>query len=70
MDRRRAGREVLIRLDRGDEIISSILHVCREEGIKSALVQGIGAASRSPISTQRRCGTIPRHSGACSRYSP
>ena len=51
MDHRKFGDTVYIRLDRGDEIVSSVLGICREEGIKSAVFSGIGGCSRAEIQT-------------------
>ena len=42
-----------IRLDRGDEVISSILDVCKKEGIESATYSGIGGCSEAQIQTFR-----------------
>lgn len=50
MEHRSRGREIIIRLDQGDEIVSSLIEVCREEGVKSALVSGIGAVRMAGIS--------------------
>ena len=40
-----------IRLDRGDEIIGSLLNVCEREGIPSAIFSGIGGCSSAAIQT-------------------
>ena len=40
-----------LRLDRGDEIVSSILDVCRTEGLESAIYTGIGGCSEAQIQT-------------------
>lgn len=39
------------RMDRGDEIISCILDLCKEKGIKSATFSGIGGCSSAEIQT-------------------
>ncbi len=49
MEYKRTEREILIRLDEGDEIIASLKAVCRKEGVQSALVSGIGAARKAEI---------------------
>ncbi len=49
MEHKRTEREILIRLDEGDEIIASLKAVCRKEGVQSALVSGIGAARKAEI---------------------
>ena len=51
MDYRRYGEAVYIRVDRGDEIIASVLDVCRKEGIMSATFSGIGGCSEARIQT-------------------
>ena len=40
-----------IRMDRGDEIISSLLEICSKEGIESATFSGIGGCSKAEIQT-------------------
>ena len=42
MDYRKYGDTVYIRMDKGDEIISGILDICKREGIASAVFTGIG----------------------------
>ncbi len=51
MEYRRLGETYYIRIDRGDEIISSILDVCEKEGIGSATYNGIGGCSEAQIQT-------------------
>ncbi len=51
MDYRKLGTTIYIRCDRGDEIVSSILEVCRQEGIQSATFNGIGGCSSAQIQT-------------------
>jgi predicted DNA-binding protein with PD1-like motif len=43
------GKQVLVRLDDGDEIVSSLKEVCKKENVESALVSGIGAARKAEI---------------------
>ena len=45
MEYRRFGETYYIRMDRGDEIVSTLLDICREEGIRSACYSGIGGCS-------------------------
>lgn len=45
MDYSKFGETYYIRLDRGDEIVSSILNVCEKEKIQSAYFTGIGGCS-------------------------
>ena len=49
MDYRKLGERYYIRMDRGDEVISSIIDVCRHEGIRSATFSGIGGCSDAAI---------------------
>ena len=49
MDYRKFGSAWYIRMDRGDEIISTILDICRKEGIRSATFSGIGGCSDAQI---------------------
>jgi predicted DNA-binding protein with PD1-like motif len=51
MEYRRFDKTYYIRADRGDEIISSILEVCRRENIRSAVYGGIGGCSSAEIQT-------------------
>ena len=40
-----------IRLDRGDEIIASVIDICKKENIASAIFTGIGGCDRAEIQT-------------------
>ncbi len=51
MDYKNFGGVFYVRLDRGDEIISSILDVCRKEHIGSAAYSGIGGCEEAQIQT-------------------
>ena len=51
MDYRKFGETYYIRLDRGDEIISSLLDICRKERIASAIYSGIGGCREAQIQT-------------------
>lgn len=42
MDYRKYSEKYYIRLDKGDEIIASLLEVCEKENIRTAQIQGIG----------------------------
>ena len=42
MEYRKIGETYYIRMDRGDEIVSTLLGICRGEGIRSACYTGIG----------------------------
>ena len=49
MDYRKFGECYYIRLDRGDEVVSSIIDVCRSENVRSATFLGIGGCSDAEI---------------------
>ena len=51
MDYRQYGGTVYIRMDRGDEIIGTILDICRREKIESAIYSGIGGCESAEIQT-------------------
>ena len=51
MDYRKYGETYYIRMDKGDEIISGILDICKREEIKSAVFSGIGGCSQAQIQT-------------------
>ncbi len=51
MEYRKFGGTYYIRMDRGDELISGILRVCKAEGIKAAFFSGIGGSDRAQIQT-------------------
>ena len=51
MDYKRYNDTWYIRMDRGDEILSGILAVCRKEVIHSAVFGGIGGCDKAEIQT-------------------
>ena len=51
MDYRKYGETYYARMDKGDEIISCILALCRNENISSAIFSGIGGCSGAEIQT-------------------
>ena len=51
MDYRKYGEAYYLRVDRGEEVISSILDVCRKEGLASVTFSGIGGCSSAEIQT-------------------
>jgi len=51
MDYRNYNGTYYIRLDRGDEIIGSILKICKDNSITSAIYSGIGGLSEAQIQT-------------------
>lgn len=42
MEYRKIGDNYYVRMDRGDEIISTLLEICEKESIPSAVFSGIG----------------------------
>ena len=53
MDYRKLGSSYYIRMDKGDEIVATILDVCRREGIPSATFIGIGGCQDAEIQVFR-----------------
>ena len=51
MDYRKFGECYYIRMDRNDEIISTILEICKKENIRSATFSGIGGCKDAEIQT-------------------
>ena len=51
MDYKNIDDAVYVRLDKGDEILSSILDVCKKEKILSAIYSGIGACDEIEVRT-------------------
>ena len=51
MDYRMMGSTIYIRMDRGDEIIKSLISICQRERIRSATFNGIGGCSSAEIQT-------------------
>ena len=51
MDYKKYGGTVYTRMDKGDEIISGILQICKKEQIQSAVFSGIGGCSEAQIQT-------------------
>ena len=49
MDYKMLGGTCYVRMDRGDEIIATILEVCKREGIRSATFSGIGGCGDAVI---------------------
>ena len=47
----KAGETYYVRMDKGDEIVSSLLDMCKKEGIKSAIFSGIGGCGAAEIQT-------------------
>ena len=53
MEYRNYNNVIYLRLDRGDEVLSSILDVCEKEGIKSCVFSGIGGCDYAKLGTFR-----------------
>ena len=51
MDYRKFGATYYIRMDRGDEIVGTLLSICEKEGVRSAVFSGIGGCSSAQIQT-------------------
>ena len=51
MDYRKLGETYYVRLDRGDEIIGSLMEICEKEKIMSATFSGIGGCGSAEIQT-------------------
>ena len=49
MEYRQFGDDYVVRLDRGEEIVSCLSEICAREGIRLGMVQGLGAADRVVI---------------------
>ena len=49
MDYRKSNDKLFIRLDKGDEIISSLVEICRREEIRSGYFQGIGGCGKATV---------------------
>ena len=51
MEYKKFANTYYVRLDKGDEIVSSILEMCRSEHVESATFNGIGGCSEAQIQT-------------------
>ena len=51
MDYQTTGETTFLRVDKDEEVIASILEVCKQEQIQTAWVQGIGACGEVTVST-------------------
>ena len=49
MEYRQFGDDYVVRLDRGEEVVSCLSEICSREGIRLGMVQGLGAADRVVI---------------------
>ncbi len=53
MDYRRFGSHYLVRIDRGEEVMESLMKMCKKEGILLGSVSGLGAADYAKIGIYR-----------------
>ena len=51
MEYKKIGQTYYARLDRGDELITSVRSLCKAEGIRSATFSGIGGCSHAELLT-------------------
>lgn len=51
MDYQKMGEKFYLRLDKGEELLTTVLRVCREEGVQSATFHGIGAFGQVCVAT-------------------
>lgn len=49
MESKQFGTKLLIRLDPGDELVASIMTVCKEHDIRLGSISGIGAVNRAVV---------------------
>ena len=49
MEYRKFGEKYYVRLDRGDEIIGTLLDICGKEGLTVAQIQGIGGCMNAVV---------------------
>ena len=60
MEYRKIGETYYVRMDRGDEIISTLLEICEKESIPSAVFSGIGGC-QSAFKKQDQHGMAGGH---------
>ena len=53
MEYRRFGSHYLVRIDRGEEVMESLVQLCRAEGILLGAVSGLGAADYAKVGIYR-----------------
>jgi len=49
MKYKRCGNKVIVRIDKGEEIVDRLKYLCRANAIKLGSISGIGAANRATI---------------------
>lgn len=67
MDYKKSGNAIYARFDRGDEIFSGILDICKKENILSATYSGIGGCGDVTVCTliQETNEFLPHHKEGC-----
>lgn len=67
MDYKKFGNEIYVRLDRGDEILSNILDICKKENVLSATFSGIGGCGDVTVATlvPETNEFLPHHKSGC-----
>ena len=56
MESKRYGREIVLRLDENDELNACVERACREHGVRSARVSGIGAMKEARLRVLNQTG--------------
>lgn len=46
---KRFGNKFIVRMDKGEEIVETLKHFCKEKGIKLGSITGIGATNKATI---------------------
>ena len=59
MEYRKCGHTIILRLDPGDEIISSLTALAENENIRTAQVQGLGASNHAKIALIEKRSMYP-----------
>ena len=67
MDYKKNGDSIYARFDKGDEVLSGILNICKKENILSATFSGIGGCDNVTVSTliPETNEFLPHHKEGC-----
>lgn len=49
MDIKKFGNKIIVRIDPGEEILETLLHVCKEHDVRLGSIMGIGATNKASI---------------------
>jgi len=49
MDYKTTGNTIILRLNRGEEVMASIMEVCKKEGVKAGSISGLGAVDHAVV---------------------